>query len=291
MGFLRCQVIIDLHCHTTCSDGALSPEALLLRAAEKGVSVLSITDHDTIAGWQMAEAHALKAGIQLIPGIEFSSRWSRGNVHIVGLNIETANAQLRAAIKSQSSAREQRSEMIAEKLHKLGVENALEGARKHAGDAQLARPHFAQYLVEKGYAKDINAAFKKYLGQGKSADVKYQWPDMQEVISWIKGANGIAVLAHPAKYELTRTRLCKLVEEFVEAGGEAMEVISGLQTADITRDLIRIANQFGLYASCGSDFHYPNQPWHELGAFGLMPETAKPVWQLFGFEVESRQVN
>ncbi len=277
-------MIFDLHCHTNCSDGALSPEALISRATDKGVSVLSITDHDTIAGWQMAEAHALKAGIKLIPGIEFSSQWSKGQVHIVGLDIATDNPVLLTAINQQANAREQRSQQIADKLHKLGIEGALQGAMEFAGNAQLTRPHFAQFLVAKGFAKDMNTAFKKYLGQGKAADVKYQWPDMQEVIGWIKSAGGIAVLAHPAKYDLTRTRLCKLVEEFIAAGGQAMEVISGLQSPEITKDLVRIANQYGLYASCGSDFHYPNQHWHELGAFGVMPDNIKPVWHLFGYE-------
>lgn len=277
-------MIFDLHCHTNCSDGALSPDALILRAAEKGVSVLSITDHDTIAGWQMAEASALNTGIKLVPGIEFSSQWSKGQVHIVGLNIATENPVLLDAINQQANARELRSQQIADKLHKLGIEGSLEGAREIAGNAQLTRPHFAQFLIAKGYAKDMNAAFKKYLGQGKAADVKYQWPDMQTVIGWIKSAGGVPVLAHPAKYDLTRTRLCKLVEEFIAAGGQAMEVISGLQSPEITKDLARIANQYGLHASCGSDFHYPNQHWHELGAFGVMPDSVKPVWHLFGFE-------
>jgi 3',5'-nucleoside bisphosphate phosphatase len=278
-------VIFDLHCHTDCSDGSLSPEALVLRAKDKGVSVLSITDHDTIASWQMAEAVALDLGIQLIPGIEFSSQWARGSIHIVGLNISTESPELLSAIDAQTSSREQRSLQIAEKLRKLGIENALEGARKFAGDAVLARPHFAQYLISMGYAKDMNAAFKKYLGQGKPADVKYEWPEMSQVIGWIKAAGGYAVLAHPAKYELTRTKLCQLVSQFAELGGDAIEVISGVQPKPMTDDLIRIANQYNLYASCGSDFHQPNQPWQELGSFGLLPEKAKPIWQLMGFDL------
>ncbi len=278
-------MIFDLHCHTNCSDGSLSPQALVMRAKEKGVSVLSITDHDTIAGLQMAEVAALEVGLKLIPGIEFSSQWARGSIHILGLNIDTKNEQLQAAIIAQTSAREQRSVQIAEKLRKLGIENALEGARVYAGDAILARPHFAQFLIAKGYAKDMNTAFKKYLGQGKPADVKYQWPEMQQVIGWIKAAGGFAVLAHPAKYELTRTKLCQLVSEFAELGGDAIEVISGLQPKPMTDDLIRIANQYNLYASCGSDFHQPNQPWQELGSFGPLPEKAKPIWQLMGFDL------
>jgi len=276
-------VIFDLHCHSDCSDGALSPRDLVFRAKEKGVSVLAITDHDTIAGWQMAEVAASEAGLQLIPGIEFSSQWMNSSVHIVGLNIDVESTDLHSAIDVQTLSREQRSQQIAEKLHKLGIEGSLEGSQKIAGNAILARPHFAQYLIANGYAKDMNAAFKKYLGQGKPADVKYQWPDIARVVGWIKAAGGIAVLAHPAKYDLSRTKLCKILDEFVEAGGEAIEIISGHQPPNITQDMVRIANQYNLYASCGSDFHQPNQPWQELGKFGALPEKAKPVWQLMGF--------
>ncbi len=276
-------MIFDLHCHTDCSDGHLSPKDLVLRAKTKGVNVLAITDHDTIAGLQMAEVTAHEIDLQLVPGIEFSSQWLRSGVHIVGLNVSVDSLELRQAILAQNESREQRSIQIAEKLSKMGIEGSLDGAREIAGSATVARPHFAQYLIAKGHAKDMNAAFKKYLGQGKPADVKYQWPEIGEVIGWIKAAGGIAVLAHPAKYELTRTRLCKLVSEFAESGGEAIEVISGQQPESLTQDLSRIANQYNLYASCGSDFHQPNQPWQELGQFGKLPEKAKPVWHLMGF--------
>lgn len=286
----RCCVIFDLHCHTNCSDGILTPEALVSRAAEKGVSVLSITDHDTIASWQMAEVQARQLGLQLISGIEFSSQWSKGQVHIVGLNVVIDHPCLIEAIAQQSQARIHRSQQIADKLQKLGIEGALAGAREVAGSAELARPHFAQFLVAQGFAKDINTAFKKYLGQGKVADVKYQWPDMPTVVGWIKESGGVAVLAHPAKYDLTRTRLCKLVEEFIAAGGEAIEVISGLQQPNVTKDLLRIATDYGLYASCGSDFHYPNQPWNELGSAGVLPDDAKPVWQLWDISGEFLKV-
>lgn len=276
-------MIFDLHSHTDCSDGHLSPSDLVLRAKAKGVDVLAITDHDTIASWQMAEATAREIGLHLIPGIEFSSQWQKIGVHIVGLNLSVDSPELHQAILAQNQSREQRSIQIAEKLNKMGIPGALEGAREIAGSATVARPHFAQYLIAQGHVKDMNAAFKKYLGQGKAADVKYQWPEITEVISWIKNAGGIAVLAHPAKYELTRTKLCKLVSEFAEAGGDAMEIISGQQPDTVTKDLLRISNQFNLYASCGSDFHQPAQPWQELGQFGRLPEQARPVWQLMGF--------
>lgn len=279
-------MIFDLHCHTHFSDGALSPEALIARAKERGVNVLAITDHDTIAAVGIAQKAASDAGIALIPGIEFSSQWGRGGVHIVGLGVDLKSPALISAVSAQEEARNARALAIADRLSKAGYPGALQGAQAIAGEGALGRPHFAQYLVAVGAVKNINAAFKKYLGTGKPADVKYQWPLMDQVINWIHAAGGVAVLAHPAKYELTRTKMCALVDSFAAAGGDAIEVISGLQPAALTEDLLRIANQRSLHASCGSDFHLPDQPWQELGGFGVLPSHAKPVWELLGYRQE-----
>ncbi len=276
-------MIFDLHCHTHFSDGLLSPEALIARAKDRGVAVLAITDHDTIAALGIAQKAALDAGITLISGIEFSSQWGRGGVHIVGLGVDVNSHALIAAVEFQELARKARALAIGDRLSKAGFPGALAGAQEIAGDATLGRPHFAQYLVAVGAVKNINAAFKKYLGAGKPADVKYQWPLMDQVIDWIHAAGGVAVLAHPAKYELTRTKMCALIDSFAAAGGDALEVISGLQPAALTEDLLRIANARSLYASCGSDFHFPDQPWQELGSFGRLPAQAKPIWELLGY--------
>lgn len=277
-------MIFDLHCHTHFSDGLLSPEAVVTRAKERGVAVLAITDHDTIAALGIAQKAALDAGITLISGIEFSSQWGKGGVHIVGLGVGVNSPALIAAVEFQEQARIARAQAIADRLSKVGFPGALLGAKEIAGNATVGRPHFAQYLVAVGAVKNINAAFKKYLGTGKPADVKYQWPLMEQVIGWIHAAGGVAVLAHPAKYELTRTKMCALIDSFVAAGGDALEVISGLQPAALTEDLLRIANARSLHASCGSDFHVPDQAWQELGSFGKLPAQAKPVWELLGFK-------
>ncbi len=276
-------MVFDLHSHTNFSDGALSPEALILRAREQGVSVLAITDHDTIAGLEIAHKAALEHGITLINGIEFSSQWGRAGVHILGLGVDIHSVALMDAVKCQESARTNRALAIAERLVKAGFPNALAGAQELAGEATVGRPHFAQYLVAIGAVKTINAAFKKYLGTGKLADVKYQWPTMVQVIEWIHASGGRAVLAHPAKYELTRTKMCALITDFALAGGDAVEVVSGLQVSGLTDDLAKIVNSRNLYASCGSDFHMPNQPWQELGRFSPLPPSVKPVWELLGW--------
>ncbi len=273
-------MIFDLHSHSNFSDGALSPQDLVVRAEERGVSVLAITDHDTIAGVEFAQKAGVIHGVTVIPGIEFSSQWGKAGVHIVGLGIDRSSPVLLNAIHAQEHSRRERSEAIGERLARAGFSGALHGARILAAGGSLGRPHFAQYLVNIGAVKNINAAFKKYLGTGKLADVKYQWPLMEQVVTWIHAAGGIAVLAHPAKYELTRMKLCALVDAFAMVGGDAVEVISGIQTGAITQDLAKIVNSRSLYASCGSDFHTPGQGWQELGSFGYLPENTKPVWDL-----------
>lgn len=277
-------MIFDLHSHSNQSDGILSPEALMSRAKTRGVTVLALTDHDTIAGLRAAQQAADENGLVLVNGIEFSSQWGRGGVHIVGLGLDVNSEGLLDAIATQQQARIDRAQAISDRLAKLGISGALAGARQLAGDALVGRPHFAQYLVSIGAAKNIQGAFKKFLGAGKPADVKYQWPGIQQVIEWIHGAGGVAVLAHPFKYELTRTKMCALIGDFAAQGGDGLEVISGQQASAATQDLARIASANGLSASCGSDFHMPDQPWQELGNFGPLPEQCHPIWRRLGFD-------
>lgn len=273
--------VYDLHCHSTASDGRLSPADVVARAAEQGVGVLALTDHDTVAGLAEAEAAAKDLDLRLISGIEFSSQWGKRGIHVVGLNVDVDSTVLKEAVVSQLEARDRRSEMIASRLAKFGIQGALQGAKVIADGAVLGRPHFAQYLVEQGCVKSVNEAFKKYLGAGKPGDVKNIWPELSEVVEWIRSAGGVAVLAHPSKYKMTRTKLCALVSDFSECGGQAMEVSSGLMPPGVSGSLARIAQDYDLYASCGSDFHFPGHKWQELGHFSPMPESCRPVWELF----------
>ncbi len=273
----------DLHCHSHFSDGILSPELLVSRAKEYEIDVLALTDHDTIAGLPLAQKAADENGIKLINGIEFSSQWGKGGVHVVGLGFRLDSPELNAAINAQNDARSSRAEQIAARLAKAGIAGSLEGAHALAGNAYVGRPHFAQYLVNIGAVTNINAAFKKYLGTGKPADVKYQWPAMAIIIGWIHAAGGVAVLAHPCKYDLTRIKMCALIKDFAAAGGDALEVVSGMQAHPVTMDLAKLAVANNLAASCGSDFHIPGQTWQELGSFPNLPDTCRPVWELLGF--------
>lgn len=253
------------------------------RAKERGVTTLALTDHDTVAGLGRAQTAAHALGLTLVSGIEFSSQWGRGGVHIVGLNLDLDSPDLHLAIAQQQAAREERARAIDQRLAKLGIPGALDGARRLAGEGQLGRPHFAGYLVERGLVKDAGAAFKKYLGAGKPADVKFQWPSIEQVVGWIQAAGGLAVLAHPRKYPLTRTKMSALIGDFAELGGDALEVISGQQPSGMAEDLARLASSHELAASCGSDFHRPDAPWQELGNFGRLPPGCQPVWELPGF--------
>lgn len=269
---------IDFHCHTTASDGTLHPAELLDLAREREIDMLSITDHDTLDGYGQLDSTI--EGIQLIPGIELSSQWNRRGVHIVGLNIDLSSPSIREAVQQQSDTRRERAEKIAEKLQKFGFENCFEGALSFAsGPNQIGRPHFAQYLVQIGAVSNIDQAFKRYLGSGKAGDIKDQWPQPETVIRWIREAGGVAVLAHPTKYNMTRTKLIELLDDFKSAGGEAMEVISGAQTPAVTRDMARLCREMGFEASCGSDFHSPNQQWAALGRVAPLPDNCTPVWQ------------
>ena len=268
----------DLHCHTNCSDGQLTPKQLVDRAIEMGVNALAITDHDTIAAFQYINIKE-NSSIKIIPGIEFSSSWEKINVHIIGLNFKLDSTSLETGIKFQQAARSQRAAMIASRLDNLGFKGSLAGAANIAKNGNIGRPHFAQYLLDIGAVKDIDQAFKKYLGSGKPGDVKNFWADLPQIVSWIKEAGGIAVLAHPKKYKLTRNKLKRLLDDFIEAGGEGMEVISGNQSPDITKDLENLCIEKKLLASCGSDFHRPGQAWAELGHIPTLPLSCIPIWK------------
>jgi predicted metal-dependent phosphoesterase TrpH len=278
MGEVKKGAIYDLHCHSSASDGILRPDELVSRAKVQQVDVLALTDHDTLAGYRLAQETANALGVRLICGVEFSCQWGKQAIHVVGLNLNPEAPELLAALGRQQEEREKRAGEIAGRLAKQGIQGALEGARRFAGNSTLGRPHFAQFLVEGGHVASVNAAFKQYLGAGKVGDVKNGWPEFDEAVAWIKAAGGVAVLAHPMKYKMTRTKLHAMLADFVDAGGIAMEVIAGGQTPQVTADLAKVAERFQLFASCGSDFHRPDQPWQELGAFGTLPTNCKPVW-------------
>jgi predicted metal-dependent phosphoesterase TrpH len=268
----------DLHTHSYCSDGQLSPTELVELAKRNNVKVMALTDHDTLSGINEAKS-AAGADLEIITGIELSSVWQGRNIHIVGLNIDLDSESLQSAVAYQSQVRNERALKIAERLEKKGVKGALDGAKHYAKGASIGRPHFAEYMVDAGYVNSFSQAFNHYLGAGKPGDVKHCWPEIATVIEWIETAGGVAVLAHPARYNLTRTKLYALVEDFVNAGGKAIEVVSGQQDVSVTSQLIRITEKFSLSASCGSDFHSLANGWQSPGKMSPFPQSCIPVWE------------
>lgn len=240
---------------------------------------LSITDHDTLGAYAGAGPE-LPEGFTLIPGIELSALCANRCVHILGLNVNPAAESMQQAVAIQTRHRQERAEKIADKLTKLGIADSFAGASALASDVP-GRPHFARHLVATGVCESENSAFKTYLGDNKPAFVKQAWPEMADVIHWIKSAGGIAVLAHPAKYDMTRRKICKLVAAFQGAGGQALELLCGRQTPQVTQTLLAIAQEYNLHASIGSDFHSPAQTWLKLGMHRALPKNCIGVWEAF----------
>jgi predicted metal-dependent phosphoesterase TrpH len=280
-------LIYDLHCHTLHSDGALTPPEVVARAAANGVGALSITDHDTLAAWPEARSAAppLEAGIRLIPGIEFSTRWETLGesigIHVLGLNVDPASDAMEAGVRFQTEARLERARRIGERLARQGIADAFDGAAALSHGGYIGRPQFARHLVAIGKAGSVEDAFKNYVGDGLLGDLRQHWADLPQVVAWIRAAGGVAVLAHPLKYKLTRSKLKRLLTDFMRAGGEGLEVISGQQQLQQTASLAKLCEQLGLLASCGSDFHEPGNPWSELGRFRALPGYLAPVWERF----------
>ncbi|MCG9596942.1 PHP domain-containing protein [Vibrio sp. Isolate25] len=276
---------IDLHSHTTASDGRLPANELIDRALGFNIDVLAITDHDTVDGLEQAHQYveANQLPIKIINGIEISTVWQNKDIHIVGLNLDPQSEQLGKLIEQQKKHREGRAEMMAHRLAKATREGVLEEVQAIAGDAPITRAHFAKWLVDNGYAKTMQQVFKKYLTRNNPGYVPPSWCSMEEAVSAIHSAGGQAVLAHPGRYNLTAKWIKRLITAFVEAGGDAMEVAQPQQGQQERRNLANYAIQYKLLASQGSDFHYPS-PWMELGRNLWLPAGVEPVWKDWGIE-------
>lgn len=278
---------IDLHTHTVCSDGTLSPTELVERAHAAAVRVLALTDHDATDGLAEATRAASARGLTLIPGIEVSVTWQRQTVHIVGLGIDAANESMQHGLARLREFRGWRAQEIDRRLRKKNIRGAFEHVRANVKGAILSRTHFARFLVSQGYVNDMGQAFKQYLARGKAAHVPGQWATLEEAVSWINGAGGTAVIAHPARYKLTSGKLRRLLNEFKECGGRAIEVVSGSHAPQENAQFARIAGEHGLLGSLGSDYHGPENPWVDLGRLPALPDGCTPVWHEWGLEQQT----
>ncbi|MBI5781072.1 MAG: PHP domain-containing protein [Rhodocyclales bacterium] len=272
---------VDLHCHSLVSDGVLTPAEVVRRAAANGVTLLSLTDHDETAGCASAEAEARVWGISFVPGVEISVSFADETIHVVGLGVDPDDAALSEGLQRVRSGRDARARRIAEELERCGIHGAWEGALRLAKNpALVSRAHFARYLVSLGLMRSVSEVFQYYLARGKPGYVAHEWAVLEEAISWIRGAGGVAVLAHPARYRLSAAQFEELLRRFDEAGGAAVEVSSGSHGPDDVRRWAHVARHWGFAASLGSDFHAPDESPVDLGAAPALPPDLTPVWQL-----------
>ena len=272
----------DLHTHTIHSDGTLTPAELVARAHANGVKVLALTDHDVTDGLTEARAAAGALGMRFIPGVEISVTWERQTLHVVGLNIDPNDAILQQGLSRLRESRMQRAQEIGAKLQKKNIADAFVYTRALAGGRVVSRTHFARFLVMQGYVTSMAQAFKDYLGRGRVAHVSGQWARLDEAVAWIRSAVGIAVIAHPARYRLTSGKMRRLLDEFRACGGGAIEVATASQPASETEHLSRLATNFGLMVSAGSDYHGPEKPWVDLGKLPVLAPGLIPVWSTLG---------
>jgi len=274
--------IYDFHCHSTASDGSLSPTDVVLRAKENNVSCLSLTDHDTLNGQFEAKQIASEHNIQYIPGIELSTSWENKCFHIVGLNIDPNNEVLTSNIKSLQDLRMERAKKIAFKLEKKNIPNAYDAVIKATNGGMITRAHFANFLLANNHVSTQQQAFDRYLGKGKPAFVSTTWADLHDAVQWITQAGGVAVIAHPLRYKMTASWMRRFLAFFKDIGGQGIEVVTGRSNPDEIRRATIYAKQFDLAASLGSDFHTPDNQWIDLGRLAPLPKNVQPIWELFG---------
>jgi predicted metal-dependent phosphoesterase TrpH len=270
----------DLHCHSTISDGVYAPEVVAERAHACGVTLWALTDHDEVSGQQRARARAEALGMQYLSGVEISVTWAKQTVHIVGLGIDPENVTLLKGLRETRAGRAGRARRIGERLAKLGMPGAFEGALTFAGNPELiSRTHFARFLVEAGHCPTVQGVFDKYLSDDGPAHEPMQWATLEDAVAWIRGAGGVAVIAHPGRYHYTPIQFGALFDTFKDIGGQAIEVVTGSHTVPQYQEYAQVARHYGFLASCGSDFHSAKESKIEFGSLPPLPADLKPVWQ------------
>ena len=272
-------LIIDLHCHTTHSDGALRPEELVVRAQQMQVDVLAITDHDTVSAIQVAKDFAIQSNIniEIVTGVELSTSWHGFDIHILGYNMELNDPVFRKRLETQLQERDERAKRICDKLAKCGFEDIYQEALINANGAQISRNHIANVLVNRQICASHQLAFTKYLGKGKRAYATPKWISIQTAVEWITQAGGQAVVAHPSHYDMSTKWLRRLASDFKAAGGVAMEVTHPNMQKQTKTLLTEVALSSDLLGSAGSDFHAPGR-WTELGRRLDICEQITPIW-------------
>ena len=277
----------DLHCHSKVSDGTLDPEALARRAKANGVQLWALTDHDEIGGQAQAREAARELDLPYLSGVEISVSFAGRVVHIVGLGFDPEDASLVAGLRATRGGREQRGRDMAAGLAQVGIKGAFEGALKYVGNPDLiSRTHFARFLVESGVCQDVPDVFRRFLTEGKPGYVEHRWAALRDAVRWINEAQGLAVIAHPGRYDFTPTEEYALITEFIAHGGRGIEVVTGSHSAVEAAKYTETAIEFDLLASRGSDFHSPTESRTDLGQLPELSGRLTPVWQALEHRIQ-----
>ncbi|WP_291991941.1 3',5'-nucleoside bisphosphate phosphatase [Candidatus Accumulibacter sp. ACC003] len=272
----------DLHCHSTCSDGLLPAADVAARAAANGVDLLALTDHDTLDGLPAAQAAAAAAGMRFVNGVEVSIEWQALQIHVLGYAFDRDDAALNDGLATIRSGRVERAQRMAAELAKVGIDGAFDGAMRFAANPSLiSRAHFGRHLVDSGVCKDLRSVFESYLVPGRPGYVAHRWATLADALGWIHGAGGIAAVAHPGRYKLSRPEMRRFLTEYKGLGGQAIEVVSGSHTQEHVDTFARLAREYGFLASRGSDFHGPGESYFDLGRLAPLPDGLKPIWDAF----------
>ncbi len=276
----------DLHCHSNVSDGTLSPEDVAARAHRNGVGLWALTDHDEVGGQHRARDAALALGMDYLSGVEVSVTFANKTVHIVGLGFDIDDPRMAQGLADTRGGRERRARDMADDLARVGIPGAFEGALKYVGNPDLiSRTHFARYLVEIGVCGDPHEVFRRYLTEGKPGFVEHRWARLSDAVHWIRDAGGVAVVAHPGRYDFTPNEEYALFTEFKGHGGQGVEVVTGSHTVPEYAKYADVAREFDLLASRGSDFHDPSESHTDLGTLPDLPGSVTPVWEALASRV------
>ena len=280
----------DLHCHSVVSDGTLTPEALAQRAAANGVDLWSLTDHDEIGGQRQAAQAAHAQGMAYLTGVEISVTFASSTVHIVGLGFDAEDPAMEQGLRDTRGGREPRAREMARQLEAAGIPNSFEGALQYVGNPELiSRTHFARYLVEAGICQDTYEVFRRYLTEGKPGYAPHTWARLGDAVRWITNSGGVAVIAHPARYNFSANEEFALFSEFKQHGGQGVEVVTGSHRPHEYLIYAKMAQEFGLAASRGSDFHSPEESHTDLGQLPLLPAQLTPVWELLSQRIQTSE--
>jgi len=266
----------DLHCHTTASDGLLSPAELVQLAAQVGLKGIGITDHDTIQGWQEAEEAGANYHIQILKGIELNTNWDGKEVHILGYELDSSSDYLTDKLRDLRNAREERILKILGRFKDLGIKIAFDEVQQFAQGESIGRPHIAQALIERGYVRDVKEGFDRYIGIGAPAYIPSYKLTPEEGIHLIREAQGVAVLAHPGVL-----RLEEGIPDWVKAGLQGIEVRHSQHSPDDEKKYLQIAQEYRLLTTGGSDFHGEAcKPGVNLGGWGVSLDVLRQILDL-----------